>query len=137
MKSLYVYPPADTEAYPSRDTRIEKYTRIPSSVLFDTSLSSFDVRVYGTLAIAAWQGSTCSVGMRYIASSLGSTPRLVNKSIRKLLEAKHVIRPDGARNGSRAIYILTSPVFGQKQGRANVVRSAPKGKRLVSVNKTA
>lgn len=137
MKSIYVYPSKDTQVYPSGDTRIEKYTRIPASVLLDTTLSSFDVRVFGVLALATWQGSTCSVGMRHIAKSLGSTTRLVQQSVQRLIVAKHLTVPGEPKRGMRAIYILTSQVFGQKQGRVNVVRSTPKGKRLVSVEKSA
>ena len=42
-----------------------------------------------------------------------------------------------AERGRRAMYILTSNVFGQKQGKVDEVISAPSGKRLVSVRKTA
>lgn len=66
----------------------------------------------------------------------GVSPRQVRNSIKALVKAEHVQMAERKR-GQRAVYALTSPVFGQKQGKVNVVRSTPHGKRLVSVEKIA
>lgn len=53
------------------------------------------------------------------------------------LEAAAYIKTENSGAGRRSWYELLSPVFGQKQGKADVIVSAPRGKRLVSVEKIA
>lgn len=56
--------------------------------------------------------------------------------IKRLVDRGH-LRMSASERGRRAMYILTSNVFGQKQGKVDEVVSTPRGKRLVSVSKTA
>lgn len=113
-----------------------RYVRIPYEVGADPRLTTSDVRVYFALASAVWQGRTCTLGNDRIAAMTGVSPRQVRNSIKALVKAEHVQMAPRKR-GQRAVYALTSPVFGQKQGKVNVVRSSPRGKRLVSVEKIA
>lgn len=64
------------------------------------------------------------------------TLRNVHVAIRRLVACGHVAVTDSDR-GQRALYVLTSKVFSQKQGKVNEVVSSPRGRRLVSVSKTA
>lgn len=125
---------AESEAIAS--SLAERYVRLPYAVGADQRLSASDVRVYFALASAVWQGRTCTLGNERISAITGVSARQVRSSIRSLITAGHVQMAERKR-GQRAIYALTSPVFGQKQGKVNVVRSTPRGKRLVSVEKTA
>lgn len=113
-----------------------RYVRIPYEVGTDPRLTASDVRVYFALASAVWQGNTCTLGNEWIAAMTHICARQVRKSIKKLCEVKY-LQMAPRRRGQRAVYILASPVFGQKQGKVNVVRSSPRGKRLVSVEKIA
>jgi hypothetical protein len=111
------------------------YARVPREVVCDEDLKLRDVRVYCMLAGSVWQGSTASVGTRLIASCIHASRRLVIESLRRL-EARGHIRKAAARRGKREVYVLLSPVFGQKQ-RAGIEEKAmgPSGPRLVSVPK--
>jgi hypothetical protein len=112
------------------------YSRVPREVASDRRLKHRDVRVYAVLSSFCWQGNVSQVGRRLIAKLAPCVPRKVPDSLRRLESAGHIqIQP--GRRGQRAMYILLSPVFGQKQ-RAGVdeIISTPNGNaRLVSVRK--
>ena len=111
------------------------YGRIPASVLLDGTLTSDAVRVYGLLALPVLQGNVSSVGMRVVAGILHVSPQTVMRRIRELVAAGHVEISKGTGKGKRAWYLLTSPVFGQKQA-ADVkeIANGPSGQpRLVSL----
>lgn len=86
------------------------------------------------LALDVFEGRTASVGMRQLGKLLGKSAQTVQRRIGELVKADHVkIAP--MEFGKRATYVLTSPVFAQKQGKVNVVVSSPRGgKRLASVD---
>lgn len=113
-----------------------RYGRVPFEVGTDQRLSACDVRVYFALASSVWQGRTCTLGNEWIAAMTHVSARQVRYSVQSLIAAGHVQMAPRKR-GQRAVYLLTSPVFGQKQGHVNVVRSTPRGKRMVSVEKIA
>lgn len=126
--------------YPGIAPKDEKgggWSRVPASVWTDPRLKHADIRVYCAIAARAFEGNTTSVGTRLIAveSTVGHV--MVRKCIARLVKCDH-LRLAPRKRGQRPIYVLTSEYFGQKQGKADVVVSAPNGrKRLVSVEKTA
>lgn len=85
------------------------------------------------LALDVFEGRTASVGMRQLGKLLGKSAQTVQRRIGELVKTGHLeVAPKDL--GKRATYALTSPVFAQKQGKANVVVSSPSGgKRLASV----
>lgn len=108
------------------------YGRVPASVSLDLSISSDAVRVYSLLALSVYQGSVARVGMRQMGQIIGKSAATVKRRIDELIRAGH-IKAKEAKSGQRAYYELLSPVFGQRQGKQDVVVSSPKGKRLASV----
>jgi hypothetical protein len=114
-----------------------KFARVPREVSGDRRLKHRDVRIYGVLAGFCWQGSVAKVGKRLLSRLARCAERLVIDSLKKLEITGHIQKAPDRRRGQRAWYILTSPVFGQKQ-RAGVdeVAIIPGGRpRLVSVRK--
>jgi hypothetical protein len=74
--------------------------------------------------------------MRQLGQIIGRCAATVKARIDELIKAGYVEVAD-KKNGQRAYYSLTSPVFAQKQGKADVIVSTPRGKRLVSVERRA
>ena len=117
----------------SEQRRVEKYARIPDSVLFDKDLSITARCVYSVLARRAFQGATANIGQRRIAHLLGIHLGTVNRSLHELKERQHIdIRGNGK---GRRIYHLRSMVFGQTQraGIEEVIISPSRTPRLASV----
>jgi len=111
-----------------------RYGRVPDEVGFDPGLSAHDVRVYWMLARGTFQGKTHRVGVRLIAELIHVSEKQVRLSIKNLEKCGHLTT--ATEKGKRTTYVLNSPVFGQKQGKAHEVVSCPRGhKRLVSVDK--
>jgi len=101
---------------------------MPQLILHDTRLSAYARLVYAELALWVFQARTCSVGTRQIAARLGFSKTTVTESIQQLVAAGVVtLSKSGA--GKRTVYVLNSPVFGQKQGKATTVVSSPRGDR--------
>lgn len=132
------FPPESEERYSSLhgQKRKPRYARIPWEVGVDRRLSAHDVRVYFVISSSVFQGRTCTIGNQRIADVAAMTARQVRLSVKNLVECQHLQMAE-RRRGERAVYILTSPLFGQKQGKVDEVISAPSGKRLVSVRRTA
>jgi len=117
----------------SEQSHVEKYARIPDSVLFDKGLSVTARCVYGVLARHAFQGMTARIGQRRIAKLLGSHVGTVNRAIHELEARQHIAIRGGGK--ARRIYHLASSVFGQKQraGFEEVISSPSRTPRLASV----
>ncbi len=113
-----------------------RFSRIPWTVGTDPKLSSFAVRVYVILAAHVFEGSTARIGVRALARYGAMSKNTANAAIVELSERGHIGIANMGR-GQRQMYVLHSEMFGQKQGKVNIVRSTPRGKRLVSVEKTA
>ena len=92
-----------------------RYARVPRQVYADPRLEARGVRIYCVLASACWQGSVAQVGKRLIATEACCAECTVISSLRKLEAAGHTQKQPGRRRGHRAMYVLLSPVFGQKQ----------------------
>lgn len=123
--------------FPSHaEGRLIRFSRIPWTVGTDPKLSSFAVRVYAILAAHVFEGNTARVGIRALARYGAMSKNTANVAIRELQDRRH-IRVANLGAGQRQMYVLCSEIFGQKQGNVNVVRSTPRGRRLVSVEKTA
>ena len=117
----------------SEQSVVEKYARVPDSVLRDGGLSASARCVYAVLSRYTYQGMTVSIGHRRIAGILGLHKETVGTAIHELEEGKHiVIRGKGK---ARRIYHLQSAVFGQKQraGIEEVIGSPSGGRRSASV----
>ena len=114
------------------------YGRVPLSVLADTRLKHYDVRVFAAISSPVWQGNYSSMGTRRISELAGVSRRLSLQSIKRLIEYGHMV-PTVAGKGKRAGYIMTSKVFGQKQrdGVKEVGIGPSGGRRLVSAPKSA
>lgn len=121
---------------PQQGNTTEPHARIPLSVWTDPKLHRTDVHVYRVLAQAVWQGNVASVGMRRIAEESRMTLKNAHACIKRLVDRGH-LQVSASERGRRAMYTLTSSVFGQKQGKVDEVVSTPGGKRLVSVRRTA
>ena len=113
-----------------------RYARIPLTVLRDAELSTSAIAVYGIILFYVYQGSTARIGQRRIAELSGLHQETVGKAIRQLKERRHIAI--SAVGKQRRLYVLLSPVFSQRQGKQDIIVSAPSGgNRLVSVRKTA
>lgn len=135
-QSIRVSSRVKRKAFQQGETRIEqnthiRYARLPWSVLTDRTLSSDAKVVYGIMAGHVFQGNVAYIGQRLIADLSGFSPAKVNRLLKKL--AQYIdVRTDGP--GRRSFYVLKSPVFGQKQGKEDVIVNGPRGKRLASVD---
>lgn len=115
LENVYnVYGKSEHKAFGnSEHLPVEKYARVPDSVLCDAALSPAARCVYGMLARFAYQGTTVRIGQRRISKLLGIHIETVNVAIHELERRRHIaIR--GAGN-TRRIYHLWSSVFGKKQ----------------------
>jgi len=117
----------------SEQGEIEKYSRIPDSVLFDERLSMADRCVYAVLARHVFQGTTVKIGQRRIAKDLRCHVATVNSGIHELAACGHIcIR---SRGRSRGMYHLSSRVFGQKQ-RAGIEEAISSPSRMLRLAST-
>lgn len=97
-------------------------------MLHDRELSFAARCIYGVLAETVWQGTTARIGQRRIAFLLGCTQETVGIGLRELEARKHISIVGAGKE--RRVYVLHSDVFGQKQGRKDVIV----GGRYVSVD---
>lgn len=136
-ESLYVVvmgPPVEPES--GGDGSTTRYARIPDSVIEDQRLKSIDVHVYSALSLWVFQGRTAQVGTRWIAEKVHADRKRVLASLKRLEANGHVKAEK--ESGRRTVYVLTSPVFGQKQGKQKVVvRGKSGGKVLASMEAVA
>lgn len=115
----------------------EMYARLPLSVLMDKALTDADVRVYAGLAAVVWQGTTERESYQEISELAGVSERQARRSIKALVAAGLISAAPSNRRGSRGVFSLASPVFGQKQraGVTTVVSSPSRGTRYASLGK--
>lgn len=109
-----------------------RYGRIPDEILTDARLSHAAVRLYGIMAMYAYEGNVVTLGIRKMAAMRHVGLATVHRLLKILKDCGH-IATDRPASGKRSFYELTSPVFAQKQGKSTVIRSSPRGKRMVSV----
>ena len=119
----------------SGQSAIEKYARVPDSVLGDRALSPTARCIYATLSRYTYQGTTVRIGQRRIAGILGLHQETVGLGIRELEDRKHIVIKEKGK--ARRIYHLQSSVFGQKQraGIEEVISSPSRTPRLASVRR--
>lgn len=95
-------------------------------MLHDSELTACARCVYAELASWVFEGRIAKIGQRKIAQLLGFHQETVSLAILELAKRNHIrIGRDG--NGKRQAYELLSPAFGQKQGKRDIIRSAPSG----------
>ena len=114
--------------------KVPRFSRVEWSVTTDPKLSAHAVRVYNILAGQVFEGRTTAIGIRRIGKLGAMGKNTAQGAVLELIERGHVsVKAMGS--GKRSLYILNSPLFGQKQGKVNVVASHPKTgrKRMVSV----
>lgn len=107
------------------------YARTPLEVYTDPRLSAYAVRVYCVLAGTLRETSNASIGIRRIAQLAAMSKSRAQDSIEELLACGHVATPE-VDPGRRSVYVLASPVFGQKQGKVQVVRVAKSGGKILT-----
>ncbi len=111
----------------------EGYSRIPRrTVLHSPHLTPCEKLVYAELADHCWQGSVAKVGGRAIARNLCISATKVYAALLRLTELGLIVPLD---RGKKRLnwYVLTSDVFGKKQGVVDEAARAPSGgRRLVS-----
>jgi len=114
---------------------VEKYARVPDTVLRDRALSPTARCIYAALSRYTYQGTTVSIGQRRIAGILGLHQETVGLGIRELEDRKHIVIK--GKGKARRIYHLQSSVFGQKQraGIEEVISSPSRTPRLASVRR--
>jgi hypothetical protein len=122
-----------------QSSKLEKYSRIPDSVIGDPELSASDGWVYIILARYVFQGTIVEMGLRRIARLSKLDKGTVAESLQKLQERGH-LKIIGKGKKRRA-YHLTSNLFGKRQraGVEIVVLTGPESaarKRLLSMRKT-
>lgn len=110
--------------------RKARYARLPEEVLRDQRVSAGSKLVYAELAMSVWQGSVARMGNRLIAERLGMSQMAVSRAIRELDGAGHLSR--AAEKGQRGIWILTSKVFAQRQGKERVVVTGKSGGKVLA-----
>ncbi|OFX13215.1 MAG: hypothetical protein A2Z18_11145 [Armatimonadetes bacterium RBG_16_58_9] len=112
------------------------YGRVPASISLDMALSDRAVRVYSILALKTYQGNIATFGSRQLGELIGVSRMSALRAIKELVAVGHL--KASTKNGSRAFYELTSPVFAQKQGRKTEIAVGPSGgRRLVSIEGVA
>ncbi len=111
-----------------------RYARVPLEVLVDRRISARAVRIYAIIAGSAWQGNFAQIGKRRLSELASCSERLAVDAIKELVKSGHIDKAP-AKRGQRSGYLLTSPVFGQKQrdGVKEIVSSPRGGRRMVSV----
>jgi hypothetical protein len=125
---------ASNQVHDIKKVNAQRYARIPDSVLFDASLTPSAVRVYAFISRAVWQGTTARIGLRLMASKLKTSRSVVSQAIARLGKAGHITITASGRE--RTLYTLNSPVFGQKQGKEEIVVTGASGNpTLASVRK--
>lgn len=111
----------------------KSYGRVPASIVYDRRLSSYDIRVYASLAIDERSGVSKSSG-RFGADALAMNKDTFYASIQKLLQLNHIERKAGTGvNGVPSHYALRSIVFGN----AGPVVSTPSAKKRPTLLKCA
>lgn len=101
------------------------YGRLPVSIMRRVDLSTSAKLVFAAISAHVWQGDTAKVGQRRLASLTGLALSTVNSAIKELVDVKAIVpMGEGQR---RRMYVLLSPVFGQKQGKMDVIVSGPSG----------
>ena len=121
----------------TRGEPLWRYARLPREVVCDPELKVLDIRVYCILAGSVWQGTTAKMGTRLLAAWTGASRRLVVESLQRL-ESRGHLQKAAERRGQRQTYVLTSPVFGQKQrtGVEEVISGPSRTPRLASVRRS-
>lgn len=125
--------PADLLAKCQQGTK--HFGRTPLDVLADKRLTYADKVLYGVMSYHVWEGNICCAPIRQLALMAAMSDCQVMRSLARL-KGLGFIAP-GAENieRRRAAYMLVSPVFGQKQGREDVVRQSKRGtKRYTSMD---
>ena len=108
------------------------YTRLPLSVVCDQRLRPADKIVYSAMAFYVWQGRVCCETYADLADMCGLTKATVIEAVKSLCELGHAKKTGDER--SRVSFELTSPVFGQKQGKkTEIIRGASGIPRYASV----
>lgn len=107
--------------------------RTPADILLNPDIGDFEKVVYGILSLKTYQGNIATVGVRRLAVLTKRSKSKVHRAVKELIALGHVRQAPKIR-GQRTRYMLTSPVFGQKQ-RTGMEETAPApsgGRRLVS-----
>lgn len=115
------------------------YSRVPRELwLSPLVVQMATIKVFCALAAKTQQGNTVSIGQTLLADALELDRRTVRRALTQLEDMGYIKRA-GTSKGMRDKYMLTSPVFGQKQrdGVLEAAQAPSGGTRLVSVPKSS
>lgn len=111
-----------------------RFSRVPAEVWMDPEATGSDLRVYCALAAGTYHGNICRASLAELAELCNTTRQVVLRSIKRLVASGHVRLPESYKERRAGWYMLASPVFGQKQGKEDVIVSSPRGQRYVSMD---
>jgi hypothetical protein len=129
---------SETVSGKSVSSRVKRYGRVPLRLALDPMISDQAKTVFAVIAAHVFQGSVARIGQRFLGDMLGLSAATIGRRIGEL-EAGGYVKKGEKRNGYRGFYILTSPIFGQKQrsGDVDEVVSSPSGGRRLASVRTA
>lgn len=110
------------------------YSRVPRELWLDPSVTQMaTIKVFCAISGKTQQGNTASLGQNLLADALEMDRRTVRRALVQLEKMGHIKRA-GSSKGMRDKYVLTSPVFGQKQrdGVREIAVGPSGGERMVS-----
>lgn len=102
---------------------VKWHGRTPANILLDQEMSDLATRIFGILSLKTFQGNIATLGVRKLETLTGRGRSIVHRALQELAKAGH-IAPASKTRGQRAQYVLTSPVFGQKQRDLNSGKSS-------------
>ena len=114
--------------------KCEAFGRAPIRAAADKRLKNSDIRLYVVMAARVWQGNVCRLSFSELAELSTLTKRTVIDAIKRLEKYGYIEAVDCKRERVVTFFVLTSDIFGAKQGREDVIVSSPRGQRYVSID---
>lgn len=114
--------------------KCEPYGRAPLTANQDRRLKNSDIRLYVAMAARVWQGNVCRLSFSELSELSTLTKRTIIDSIKRLERYGYIEAIGKKQERSVTFYVLKSIIFGQKQGREDVIVSSPRGQRYVSMD---
>jgi DNA-binding MarR family transcriptional regulator len=98
----------------SRAARSPKwYGKMPALVSLDKTITFEAKTAFAILALGAFHDNTSTLGLRELGRLMDRSLSSAKRYVHELVKAGHLLREKSA-NGKRAVYVLTSPAFGDK-----------------------
>lgn len=111
-----------------------KFGRVPIEVSCDERLRNLDVRLYGFMAAFTFHGNACEMSLQQMAEACHTSRRSIMRALDRLVECGYIVPGLHNRERQRSFYALTSKIFGQRQGKEDVIVRSKHGSRYVSMD---